>query len=101
MLAPVSAPSAPPTYAPLRPSTPCPMAAPMAPPTMAPATGSPAEAGIDIVAAPSDVARAAMTRGFFNMLLLLFLDAPGNRPPAPASGSVARSAHRARFLIRI
>ena len=68
MLAPVIAPNAPPTHAPLRPLTPWPMAAPMPPPTSAPRSGSPpAEAVVGRVPTARVVAMTASIKGFFSI----------------------------------
>src|SRR5574338_913010 len=73
MLEPTMAPSTPPTAAPLWLPVLCPMAAPMPPPMRAPASGSPAEAGVERVAAPRPAAATAITRDFFSICFLLAL----------------------------
>src|SRR6185295_7973551 len=70
MLAPASAPTAPPTHAPLWPFTECPIAAPMPPPTSAPRNGSPcADAVVESVPAASAVPSVATIKVFLSIAI--------------------------------
>ncbi len=67
MVAPATAPIAPPTHAPLWWLTLFPMTAPTPAPSSAPSAGSPADARVAIVAVVRVVAMSAITRGLFRM----------------------------------